>query len=87
VTLSFGTSGTVSKVNVQSGDRVKQGDVLAELDASDSQLQIAQQEQAYIIQQASYSMTLAPDPGAVVAARIALIMPRPHISWRGKSMR
>src|SRR5512137_2640000 len=42
VTLSFGTSGTVSKLNVQVGDHVKKGDVLAELDASSLQLQLAQ---------------------------------------------
>ncbi|HTP10989.1 MAG TPA: efflux RND transporter periplasmic adaptor subunit [Anaerolineae bacterium] len=72
VTLQFGTSGTVDKVNVQPGDRVKKGDVLAVLDTSDLELQVAQQQQAYLIQQASYSMTLQPDPGAVVAAQTAV---------------
>ena len=71
-TLPFGTSGTVTKVNVQPGDRVKKGDVLAELDTSDLELQIAQQQQAYLIQQATYSMTLQPDPGAVLAAQNAV---------------
>src|SRR3972149_4442309 len=61
VALSFGASGTVSKVNVQPGDRVKKGAVLAELDTTDIALQVAQQEQAYLIQQANYSMTLTPD--------------------------
>src|SRR5512136_1283761 len=51
VTLSFGTSGTVNKVDVQPGDRVKKGDVLAELNTRDLQLQVAQQQQAYLIQQ------------------------------------
>jgi HlyD family secretion protein len=46
VTLSFGTSGTVDKVNVRPGDRVKQGDVLAELDTRDLALQVAQQKYA-----------------------------------------
>ena len=45
VTLSFGTSGTVNKVNVQPGDRVKKGDVLAELDTRALELQVAQQQQ------------------------------------------
>jgi HlyD family secretion protein len=72
VTLSFGASGTVSKVNVEPGDRVKQGDVLAELDTSDLALQVAQQEQAYLIQQAAYSMTLTPDVDAVTAAEAQL---------------
>jgi HlyD family secretion protein len=71
-TLTFGASGTVAKVNVQPGDHVKAGDVLAELDTSDLELQIAQQEQAYLIQQATYSTTVTPDPAAVTAAQIAL---------------
>jgi HlyD family secretion protein len=73
VTLSFGTSGTVSKVNVATGDRVKKGAVLAELDTSDLALQVAQQEQAYLIQQAAYSMTLTPDAAAVAAAEAQLV--------------
>lgn len=72
ITLSFGTAGTVNKVNVKLGDRVKQGDVLAELDTRDLQLQIAQQEQAYLIQQANYSMTVQPDPAEVTSAQLAL---------------
>jgi len=63
----------VSKVNVEPGARVKKGDVLAELDASDLALQVAQQEQAYLIQQAAYSMTLTPDPNAVTAAELQLV--------------
>ena len=72
VTLSFDTSGTVAAVNVQPGDRVKQGDVLAALDTSDLERQVAQQEQAYLFQQASYSMTVQPDPAEVTAAQMAL---------------
>ena len=59
-------------MTVQPGDHVKEGDVLAELDTSDLELQIAQQEQAYLIQQATYSTTIRPDPNAVTAAQIAL---------------
>ncbi len=55
MTLSFGVSGTVSKVNVQVGDQVKKGDVLAELDTTDLELAIAQAEQEYLSQQATYS--------------------------------
>ena len=72
VTLPFGTSGAVAKVHVQPGDRVKKGDVLAELDTSDLAMQLAQQQQAYLIQQAAYSLTLQPDPGAVAAAEAAV---------------
>jgi len=72
VTLSFETAGTVATVNVQPGDHVKKGDVLAELDTSDLERQVAMQEQAYLIQQASYSMTVQPDPAEVAAAQMAL---------------
>src|SRR5512147_267532 len=52
VTLSFGASGTVNKVNVHLGHRVKAGDVLAEMDATDLNLAVAQAEQSYLSQQA-----------------------------------
>ena len=71
VTLSFGTAGTIAKVNVQAGAHVKKGDVLAELDTSSLQLQLAQQQQSFLSQQASYSMTIQPDPNAVKSAQIA----------------
>jgi multidrug efflux pump subunit AcrA (membrane-fusion protein) len=72
VTLAFGVSGTVAKVNVLPGDHVKKDDVLAALDTSDLELQVAQQEQAFLIQQAAYSMTIQPDPDAVAAAQTAM---------------
>lgn len=72
ITLSFGTSGTVSKVNVKVGDQVKKGDVLAELDTADLELQVAQAEQSYLSQQAAYSMTITPDENEVAAAQLAL---------------
>ncbi len=71
-TLSFGTSGVISKVNVQIGDHVKKGDVLADLNTSNLQLQIAQQQQSLLSQQAAYSMTMQPDPNAVKSAQLAL---------------
>ena len=71
VILSFGTSGTISKVNVKVGDHVKQGDVLAELDASNLQLQLAEQQQSFLSQQAAYSLTVQPDPAAVKSAQLA----------------
>ncbi len=72
VTLSFGASGTVSKVNVRLGDEVKKGDVLAELDTTDPELAVAQAEQSYISQQAAYSMTVNPDPAEVTTAQLAV---------------
>jgi HlyD family secretion protein len=71
VTLAFGTSGTISQVNVKVGDHVKQGDVLAELDSGTLQLQLEQQQQSYLSQQAAYSMTVQPDPNAVKSAQLA----------------
>src|SRR5512136_1203212 len=70
--LSFGVSGTVSKVNVKVGDQVKKGDVLAELDTTDLALAIAQAEQEYLNVQATYSMTVNPDPNSVTAAELAV---------------
>lgn len=40
VDLTFGQSGTVRKINVKVGDRVTAGDVLAELDTADLNLQL-----------------------------------------------
>ncbi len=72
VTLSFGAAGTVNKVNVKLGDRVKAGDVLAEMDATDLELAAAQAGQSYLSQQAAYSMTVNPDPAEVTAAQLAV---------------
>jgi multidrug resistance efflux pump len=70
--LSFGASGTVDTVNVQLGDQVKKGDVLAELDTTDLELAVAQAEQSYLSQQATYSMTVNPDPADVAAAELSV---------------
>src|SRR3990172_12047148 len=68
VTLSFDTTGTVAAVNAQPGDHVKQGAVLAELDTSDLERQGAQGEQAHLIHQPLYSLTLPPHPPYITAA-------------------
>ena len=67
--LSFGTSGTVTQVKVAPGDQVKQGDVLASLDTTDVELKVTQAEQAYLIQQLTYSNTVQPDPAQVAVAQ------------------
>ncbi|HZY45238.1 MAG TPA: HlyD family efflux transporter periplasmic adaptor subunit, partial [Anaerolineae bacterium] len=72
LTLSFGSAGTVAKVNVQPGDRVKKGDVLAQIDTTSLELQVAQAQQSLLIQQASYSMTIQPDPAAITSALLSL---------------
>jgi HlyD family secretion protein len=59
VLLSFGTAGTVREVSVEVGDEVSAGDVLATLDISDLENQIARQEQALIVQQSNYDDLVA----------------------------
>ena len=71
-TLSMGASGQLAKVNVRPGDRVKQGQVLAALDSTDLEQSAAQAEQAYLIQEATYSNTLHPTASAIAAARAAV---------------
>jgi multidrug resistance efflux pump len=44
--LSFKVSGTIEKINVKIGDKVKKGQLLAELDRSDYMLQVQQAEAA-----------------------------------------
>jgi HlyD family secretion protein len=70
--LSMGTSGQLAKVNARPGDRVKQGQVLAALGMTDLEQAVAEAEQAYLIQQSSYSNTLQPDASTVAAARAAV---------------
>ncbi len=71
-TLSMGASGQLAKINVRPGDRVKQGQILAALDKTDLEQEVAQAEQAYLIEQATYSSTLQPDAAAITAARAAV---------------
>jgi HlyD family secretion protein len=70
--LSFGGLGTVAQINVKVGDYIKRGDVLAKLDTAALELQLQQDEQALIIQQAAYSQTLVPDPATVTSTQAAL---------------
>ena len=58
VSLAFQNAGTVSKVNVQVGDQVKVGQVLATLDDSDLQLSAKSAWSNYLSAQASYSQTV-----------------------------
>jgi HlyD family secretion protein len=72
LSLNFAGQGTVAQVNVAVGDQVKQGDVLAKLDTAALDLQLRQDEQALIIQQATYRQTLIPDPATVTSTQAAL---------------
>lgn len=70
--LSLGASGTLAQVNVRPGDVVRAGDVLATLDTTDLEQQVAKAAQAYLIQQATYSNTVQPDEATIAAARAAV---------------
>jgi HlyD family secretion protein len=70
--LSLGTSGTLVSVSVRPGDVVHAGNVLAALDTTGLERQAAKAEQAYLIQQTTYSNTLQPDEETTAAARAAV---------------
>ncbi len=70
--LGFGGLGTVAQINVKVGAHVKQGDVLAKLNTATLELQLQQDEQALIIQQATYSQTLTPDTATITSTQAAL---------------
>ena len=52
--LSFRSGGLITKVNVELGDPVKAGDVIAQLDASDAQLAVLAAEAALAAAQAQF---------------------------------
>jgi len=70
--LSFNALGKVAQINVKVGAHVKQGDVLARLDTAALELQLRQDEQALIIQQATYSQTLTADTATISSTQAAL---------------
>ncbi len=73
VWLNFQTPGIVDQVNVVVGQKVKAGEVLARLDTAELELAVQQARQAYLIQQVTYSQTLAgPKPYELAAAQAQL---------------
>ncbi len=73
VMLSFGTGGTVKQLYVQLGDKVKQGQVLAELDATDLQLSLATAQASLNQQLAKFEQTKAgPTDAEVTASRASV---------------
>ena len=73
VNLSFQQPGTVTTVNVKTGDAVKKGDVLATLDTADLELALQQAQAALAVANAGYSRTLDTPPQADIdAAQAAL---------------
>jgi len=72
--LSFETAGIVSEVAVKAGDRVKAGDVIARLDATDLELALADAETALVVATTNYSRTIQGSREADIrAAQAALI--------------
>ncbi len=73
VALNFGTPGTVAEIYVRVGQPVRAGDLLARLDTTELELAVAQAEKTYLIQQLTYSQTIAgPKPADVAAAQAQL---------------
>lgn len=71
--LSFARSGQVITVTVAAGDRVRKGQVLAELDTTDLKLTEQQQYAAYINALATYSQTIkGPSESEIASAKSAL---------------
>ena len=68
--LNFGATGTVKQVYVKLGDSVKQGQVLAELDATDLQFALANAQLAFNQAQIKYDQTKAgPSVSELATAR------------------
>lgn len=65
--LTFEFAGIVSQVDVEVGDTVQAGDVLATLDTSDLVYQVSLKEQALIVQQAAYDELIAPPTSAQIS--------------------
>lgn len=67
VLLAFGMTGSVSAILVQVGDEVHAGDLLAQLDTTDLENQIARQEQSLIVQQAAFDQLIEPPTAREIA--------------------
>jgi HlyD family secretion protein len=65
--LTFGQSGAVKVINVSVGDQVKAGDVMAELDTTDLELQLKSAEIALKSAQLTLAQTQNPNTAADVA--------------------
>jgi HlyD family secretion protein len=65
--LSFGQSGTVEKINVEVGDRVQAGDLLAELDTEELALSLRSAQVGLKNAQAQYAQTANPATASEIA--------------------
>lgn len=71
--LTFGTTGTIAEVNVEVGDPVAPGDVLASLDTARLELAVANAEQSVTIAQTNLDRLLTPPTAAQIAAAEAAV--------------
>ena len=80
--LSFGSSGTVSKLNVKAGDEVTAGDILARLDDSDAQNAVTAAQQA--LDAAKENLALAQQQADEAAQAAAAPSPSASASATGR---
>jgi HlyD family secretion protein len=73
VDLNFGQTGTIKDVKVQAGDRVKAGQVLAELDTSDLELQVQNAQLNVKLAQAKLAQAKNPNSAQDIASARAKI--------------
>jgi HlyD family secretion protein len=71
--LTFGQTGTVKKINVKVGDKVKAGDVLGELDSADLQLQYRSAQVSLKNAQDSLAETKSPSTQQAIASARAKV--------------
>jgi HlyD family secretion protein len=68
--LSFGTDGTISKLNVKLGDSVKKGDVLAELDSASATLAYEQARRTLLNLTSASNIATAENAAATAATAV-----------------
>lgn len=68
LSLTFGAAGTVQKINVERGQRVREGEVLAALNADELALLLEQAEDARRIQELTLEQRRSPEPGEATLA-------------------
>ena len=80
--LSFRAGGPIIALMVQSGDAVKAGDLIAQLDDVDAKLAVAQAEAALAVAQAQLAQLKA-GPRAEQVAQAEQVVAQAEAAWRG----
>ncbi len=91
IDLGFKTSGTLTQLNVKVGDQVKAGDILAEVDNSSQQIQLAQSKQTLAgltntaaIATAQQSIATATKSLATAQYNLAYLISPPVYYWENQ---